>query len=130
METKTPTQTINIPNYNNKFFNDVFIHIAPAPSKPIMASTLPMSIHIEEVIREENKTVLEMLASENKKPISIDVEMIDFVRLELWQIGSTWTYMSHGIDRETFIHNLSQNNESATASDKFAIYVYKKVSTK
>lgn len=127
METQTQEKTTFIPNFNNKFANDVFIHIAPAPPGPILESNMPMRVRIQEVIKNENKTALDMLASGNTEAISFEADMIEFVRLELWQIGSGNTYMSHGIDREAFVNFLKQGDKEANPSDKYAIYIYKKV---
>lgn len=106
-----------IPNHNNKLANNVFIHIDAAPTKPIMASELPFKLIIQESI-ETNKSSLEMLSGPARAPISFEAEMIDFMRINLKDIGSAFTFMSHGIDREAFIKQMP--------SEQIAIYIYKK----
>ena len=127
MEITIQEKTTFIPNFNNKFANDVFIHISSAPHDPVLESSMPMRVRIQEVVKNENKTALDMLASGNTEAISFDADMIEFIRLELWQIGSGNTYMSHGIDREAFVQFLKQGDKEVNPSDKYAIYIYKKV---
>ncbi|MES2590880.1 MAG: hypothetical protein V4608_03260 [Bacteroidota bacterium] len=118
---------INTPNHNNKLATDVFIHIGIAP-KPILESNMPQPYRIQEVASNGNKTMLEIIASgPSPDPVSFDVEMIDFVRIDLWKIGSALTYISHGVDRETFIEIMRQDNQDTTPEAKYAIYVFKKV---
>lgn len=108
-----------LPNSNNKLDNDVFIHIAEAPARPILESELPFHVQITEIVKSE-LTPEEMVAGcKIQQPKIFEADMIDFKRCELHEISSIFTYLSHGISREQF---LKQNG----SVKQLAIYIYKK----
>jgi hypothetical protein len=110
---------MNLPNSNNKLENNVFIHIAAAPDKPILESELPFHVQINEVVKTELSFQEIAAGIKTVQAKVFEADMIDFKRCELHEISSIYTYLSHGIDREKFL----QENKGV---QKLAIYIYKK----
>ena len=113
-------KSITLHNTNNRFANNVFVHISDAPAEPVLESSLPIRVQISEIVKTD-LSAQEMVAGHAlKEPISFEADMIDFKRCELHELSSIFTYLSHGISREQF---LIENK----TSQKMAIYIYKKV---
>jgi hypothetical protein len=111
-------KTIELFNHNNKLSNDVFIHIAAAPGT-ILESALPFTYLVKE-LKEAAGSIHDQLSGGVQTPsLEFEVEMIDFLRMPATKLSSVFTYMSHGMDRETFL----KNNPNLT---DVAVYIYKK----
>lgn len=113
-------KTIELINHNNKLNNDVFIHIAAAPAKPIMESALPFKYLVAEKQLSDQADSMAMLEGAPKPAKPFEVEMFDLVRCRLTDLNSMSTFQSHGVDRATFL----QANKHL---GNIAIYLYRRV---
>jgi len=97
-------------NLNGKFLNDFWIHIVPD-------SIIPKLISEEEL----KKNIIEWEA-EDQSIEKVQSLCIDLVRMKIDYLGSVYTYMSHGLDRNKFFekYNLKKG-------DSVAVFVYQKI---
>lgn len=113
MET-TKAIRVKIPNYNNKLNCDVFIHIAGAPVKPLLASDLPITVMVHE----------EHTGGEHKE---FGAELIDIAAIDnIGFVPGVITYGSHGMDSAEFRKMMAAKDAKYT-DKKWAVYIYKKV---
>ena len=115
-------RTIETINYNNKLCNDVFIHIDKAPAAPMKESDFPVPVLFKE-IKKGNLSALDMLnGTANQQPaLQVETEMFDFLRLPANSIPSVLTYMSHGVDPDTFVKTHLPSNDVHVA-----LYMFKR----
>ncbi len=118
-------QTITIQNQNNKLNSNLFLHIAPAPSKPLLESNFPIEVHINEHSA-AGPVGFGNLNAVSVPSLSFDAEIIDIARIKLNQLSSLITVPATGMCSMDFIQQYKQQNPSANADDLMAVYILKK----
>lgn len=112
-------KTVKLQNYNNKLQCDFIVHIAEAPKDGFKDSALPIPVMLEE-IKTGGTSSLDMIGATNvQPPIRFEAEMINFIRLDIYNLPSVLVMLSHGIDTDSFI---KQHKGEPT----LAAYIYKR----